>query len=306
MQLSGILTQMGVIAIVIIIGYFCKAKEAVHTQGTKDMSWLVINVCGPCQVLFSVLGAENLPDRSSVIHFFFVVLGIYVVLIAFGHLMGPLLRAPRSEWKFYNVMAVFGNTGFLGLPLCQAILGNDAMIYMVMFNLGYNVFFYTWALSLLQPEGVKYKINLRSFINPGAIASICAILLFFTGISLPAVFKEVTRYSGNAVTFMSVFIIGANLYDVSLKTILGNVRGYFFILIRGVAVPIIAVFIAKALGVNPLITGVLAIGLSVPVGNAPSMAAATNGCDLKTLTEVTVMSTALCVITMTVVLLVAM
>ena len=306
MQLSGILTQMGVIAIVIIIGYFCKAKEAVHTQGTKDMSWLVINVCGPCQVLFSVLGAENLPDRSSVIHFFFVVLGIYAVLIAFGHLMGPLLRAPRSEWKFYNVMAVFGNTGFLGLPLCQAILGNDAMIYMVMFNLGYNVFFYTWALSLLQPEGVKYKINLRSFINPGAIASICAILLFFTGISLPAVFKEVTRYSGNAVTFMSVFIIGANLYDVSLKTILGNVRGYFFILIRGVAVPIIAVFIAKALGVNPLITGVLAIGLSVPVGNAPSMAAATNGCDLKTLTEVTVMSTALCVITMTVVLLVAM
>ena len=147
---------------------------------------------------------------------------------------------------------------------------------------------------------------LMNLFLPGAIASICAILLFFTGISLPAVFKEVTRYSGNAVTFMSVFIIGANLYDVSLKTILGNVRGYFFILIRGVAVPIIAVFIAKALGVNPLITGVLAIGLSVPVGNAPSMAAATNGCDLKTLTEVTVMSTALCVITMTVVLLVAM
>ena len=306
MQLSVILTQMGVIAMILAIGYFCKATDRVHSRGTKDLSWLVINVCGPAQVLFSVLGAENLPDKGKVTRFFFVVLGIYVLLIFLGHFLGRIIRAPRSDWKFFNVMAVFGNTGFLGLPLCQAILGNDAMIYMVMFNLGYNIFFYTWALTLLQPEGKSYKFSPKSFLNPGAIASFSALILFFTGLRLPGIFTEFTRYLGNAVTFMSVFVIGANLADLSLKAILKNVQGYLFILLRGVLIPIIAVLIAKGLHVDPLVVGVLAIGLSVPVGNAPSMAAATNGCDVRTLTEVTVMSTALCIFTMTIVLLVAM
>ena len=270
------------------------------------MSWLLVNLCGPAQVLFSILGSDRLPDRGLSFRILILSIAIYAVLILAGRFMGPLLRAPRSEWKYYHVMVVFGNVGFLGLPLCEAILGRGAMVYLVLFNIAYQIFFYTWALIKLQPEGKEVRFSLRGFLNPGFIATIISMICLFTGIRFPAVVSEAAKYMSNAVTFTSVFVIGANLADNRLSELLRSRESYIFLAIRQLLVPIAAVLLFKHFISDPAIVGAMTIGLAVPVGNAPSMAAAASGCDLGTLTTTTVFTTMLSVITMTIVLLVAM
>jgi len=308
MQLSVILTQMGVIAIFLALGFLSKRKGWIHTAGTKDLSWILINICAPAQVIFSVLGNDSLPDSRTSLKILILSILIYIVLIISGRFIGPIIRAPRSEWKFYHVMAVFGNTGFLGLPLCQAILGNNAMVYLVLFNISYQIFFYTWALMKLQPDEDerKVKFSFRRFLNPGTVGTGIALICLFTGLRFPGIINESTRYMANAVTFMSVYVIGANLADNHLSVLLRSRESYLFLVIRQILIPIAFVLIMKQFIADPYIIGAFAIGLAVPVGNAASMAAATNGCDLKTLTTTTVFTTMLSVITMTIVLVVAM
>ena len=306
MQLSVILTQMGVIVVFLTLGFLSKRKGWIHTAGTKDMSWLLVNICGPAQVLFSILGSSKLPDAGTAFNVLLLSIAIYILLIVFGRFMGRIVRAPRSEWKYYHVMTVFGNVGFLGLPLCQAILGNDSMVYLVLFNIAYQIFFYTWALMKLQPDGKEVRFNARAFLNPGVIATIVSVICLFTGLRFPAVVNESARYISNAVTFMSVFVIGANLSDNKLSELLKSRENYIFLAVRQIILPIAAVFLFKQFISDPVIVGALTLGLAVPVGNAPSMAAATNGCDLKTLTRVTVFTTMLSVVTMTIVLIIAM
>ncbi len=306
MSLVVILTQMGVIVILMVIGFICKKKGFVTSEQTKGMSWTVVNICGPCQTLSAVFTADTLPTKEQLAVGFFIVVILYGVMVLMGSVIGTVIRAPKSERRFYNAMTIFGNVGFIGIPLGQAILPSEAMPYLILFNLVYNPIFYTYGMHILRGDDeVSGKFNLKKLINPGFICSVLAIIVLLLNIQLPAVISNATLYAGNAVLFISLFVIGTNLADTNFKSILTNKCNYIFILLRQVAFPIVCVLVLKQFITDTNIISAVAIGLSVPVGNAPSMVAATNGCDLKTLTECTVFSTLLTVVTMTICLVVA-
>lgn len=306
MTLPIILTQMGVIIIFLAIGYICRKKGFVSEKESKSLSWIVVNICGPCQCISAVLNAEDLPTRDQLLYGLVVVVILYGLMILLGSVMGGLIRAPKSERKFYNAMTIFGNVGFIGIPLGQAILNDEAMPFLILFNLIYNPIFYTYGMYLLREDDKGGKFDLKKMLNPGFICSVASIVILILDIHLPDVVDMATLYAGNAVLFLSLFVIGMNLAETRIPSLLTNKTNYAFIVIRQVIFPIVCILILKRVVSNPLIVGAAAIGLSVPVGNAPSMVAANNGCSMKTLTECTVFSTLLTVVTMTVCLIAAM
>ena len=304
MTIGVILNQMGVILIFLLIGFWAKRSGRIDVHGTKTLSWLIVNICGPALIVASVLSAEELPDRMTAIKGIGLVFCLYVFLILLGCVMGRLCLAPKADWNYFKAMSVFGNVGFLGIPLASAIFGNVATIYMTMFALAYNVLFYTYGYSKLRPaDGPAQKFSFKLFINPGAIAALLAMVFLFTRIQVPLSISEAFRYSGSAVTFLSIFVIGANLSDVKIKDLLCHRQNILFVVIRQLLVPIAVVLVLKSFVTDPLRIGAIGIGVAVPVGNTNSMVAELNGCDLTALTEVTVLTTFLCVVTMTVVLL---
>lgn len=304
MQVSVILTQMGVILIFLAVGFLAKRQNWIDNHGTKSLSWLIVYVCGPSLVLSSVLNSEAAIPKLTAIEIIGLIFVLYIILIIIGTFIGRLCGAPKSDWRFFGSMNVFGNVGFLGIPMCAAIFGSDAAIYMSMFTLAYNGLFYTYGYSVLRPDdGPKDKFSFKRFLNPGAISAVLAMVFLFSGIKMPGFVSESVRYCGNAVTFLSVFVIGANLSDIKLGGIIRKKQNLMFILIRQLIIPIIFVLILKLFITDVKLLGALALGIAVPVGNTNSMVAELNGCDLTALTEVTVLSTFLCVITMTVVLL---
>ena len=305
MSVKVILTQMAVIAIFLVLGYLARKRDWIREASVKDLSWILVNIGGPCQALSTVLNAESAPDKKDALLILAILGGLYVVFIILGLVMGPMIRAKRSDWRFYNVMTVFGNVGFLGIPLAQALMGSTAAFYMAMCCMIYNLLFYSYGYLILRPEGGSAGIRPSIFINPGVIATILAFVAFFTGLDLPGVVDSSVLYAGNTVTFLAVFVIGCNLAAVSIRELFTDRTVIIFLVIKQLVFPIACILILRQILDNELILGVLAITLSVPVGNSSSLVAATNGCDLKTLTKATVLTTLLSIVTMTVCLLVA-
>ena len=306
MNLTAVFTQMGVILVFLVLGYYIRKRSFISDEGVRSISWIIVNIASPAQILSSVLNEDPVADKgSAVIMVLFTVIS-YAALIILGLVMGRIVRAPRNDWKFYNGMTVFSNTGFLGIPFAQAVFGNTSVVYLVIFTLALNVLLFSYGYRILRnDDGGKQKMPWIKLVNLGMIGSVLAVVFFFTDIRLPDIFNKVFLYQGNTVTFLAILVIGMNLAKIRLSSIFTDWHMWLFVIIRQLVFPIGMVLIFRNFIHDPILLGALAVCLSVPVGNVPSMIARDNGCDLDVLTRGTVLTTLCSVVTMTVTLLFA-
>ena len=227
MSVEIVLTQMLIIFVMMAVGFILMRKGIVNSVGVKQISALVSNVCNPALLLTSAFSEENTATNQEVLMVAAIAFIIFFLLLLVGNVMGRILRAPKDQWNYYCLMTMFGNVGFIGIPLGTAILGNQCLIYIAVFNFMFYIYIYTYGIYLLtKQKGTKEKMNPRVFLNPGTVAAFLTVLIFFLKIPVPTVAAESLDYMGRATVFLAIFVIGTSLAQVSVKEILKEYRLY--------------------------------------------------------------------------------
>ena len=214
-------------------------------------------------------------------------------------LMGPLLRIPKPERKFYQLMTIFGNMGFIGYPVVNAVIGPEGMGFAAVFNLGFNLLLFTYGIVLLRQGQIR--MNWKTFLNAGTISSVLAIVLLLTKLTVPTPVVSCLSYMGNAMTFFASAIIGHSLAETSWKVVLENKKLYLFVVLRYLLVPILLGLALKQVVSNTLLLNVFVLLMAMPAANMPLMMAQEYDMDTDTLTGGIVLSTVCSIITITVV-----
>ncbi len=302
MHMSVIFYQMCAILLFLLTGFFVRKKGFISVAGTRDMSWVLANICSPAQIFSAVLNMDEAPDRKSALTVAAVGVVAYAVMLVLSRFIGPALRAPKKDHRFYGAIFLFNNVGFLGLPLIHAMYGATGAAYMTILILEFNLLVFTYGCVLLRKEGSEMHVNWKLLINPGVIASLISIAIFFSGVRFPGVFGSIAQYAGTVVTFLATFLIGTNLCDVDIKRLFSDGRMYLYVLIRQILFPVVFILIVKQFVSNPTALGVLAVFAVVPPANIISVIAMNNDCDMDVLTRGTVFSTLLSTVTMALVL----
>ena len=78
--MDAIVTQMIILFILVIIGYYLSKKKMMDADFDRKLSGLVINVTCPSLILSSVMG-DTLPDKKLILPLLVVGFATYVVLI---------------------------------------------------------------------------------------------------------------------------------------------------------------------------------------------------------------------------------
>lgn len=297
-----VLKQMVMIFALILIGYFLCKKKMVSEMITKDLSAIVVNVCCPAMILASVFQDMSDISRKNV----GIVTGIgviyYFVLIVFGYAFVKLFQVQVKEKEAYILMSTFGNVGFIGFPVALAILGHKSILYVVIFNFLYNIFIFTFGISLVRKgvEGDK-KQSWTDIFTPGFICCILAFFIYWFQITVPDTLQNIVNYCGNACTFLSMLVIGASIIGLNPKKIIANKRLMMFILLRFLILPIIVAVLLKPLLPDYIMRATVILMLALPTGNMPVMLAEQYNKDTQTLSEGIILSTILSVVTITIV-----
>ena len=224
---------------------------------------------------------------------------IYIILILIGMLMGPLLRVPKPEQKFYQLMTIFNNMGFIGYPVVNAVIGPEGMGFAALFNLGFNLLLFTYGIVLLRQGQVR--VNWKTFLNAGTLSALLAILLLLTRWTVPTPVVSCLSYMGNAMTFFASAIIGHSLARTSWKVVLENKKLYLFVALRYLLVPILLGLALKRVVSNELLLNVFVLLMAMPAANMPLMMAQEYDMETDTLTGGIVLSTVCSIVTITVV-----
>lgn len=301
MSAAVVFEQMVVIFLLMIIGAMIYIKGKMPEQTAKNLSWLVVNLCSPALTITAVMGDRQGITRQSLLIIMGVCVAFYVVLILLSYVVTALFLVSRSQKLSYRLMTIFGNTGFIGIPVAHAVLGESALIYVAVFNFFYSLIFYTYGIYTVGREARrKQKHAWKSFFNTGTMACIVVLAIFWFEIPIPAMAGSIFTYIGGAATCLSMFVIGSSLAKMQLKEFIEDKRLLLFTLVRFLIFPVCAAILLKPLLPDLVMRGSTVLMAAVPVGNMAAMVVREHDMDDSLLVRGIIVTTVFSVVSITI------
>lgn len=310
--------QMIVLFGMMATGFFCYKKEWMDDSAASKLSKVVVNIFNPLLVINGVLGESGSADGDKIRMNLILVVAYFAILILFGYLVVALLRPKRTERTIYRLMSAFSNVGFMGIPVTKCVFGDEAAVYVAFYILVYNLLLYTYGTVLTKRAAAEngvaddraadragnaggVKKAMKQMMNPGVAASLLAIIIFGAGIQMPDFVINFCDYMGNATVPLSMFLIGVTVAQADVKSMLGDMRTYLYIVLRMLGLPILLILLMKRLPIDPVVFGVFIIEIGMPVGGIVTIMTKESGADADCCTRGTVLSTLASILTIPVI-----
>ncbi len=296
-----ILQQMVVLFCMMTIGYFIYKKEWIDDDFYKKLSKLVVNIFNPVLVINGVVDRSGEMDPRLLRDNLILVCIYFVVMIFVGWVGCRILKANGKERCQYQLMYVFSNVGFMGIPVMTGLFGNDCLIYITFYILGYNLLLYSYGVSIAKKSGGHGgkidKNSLKGLWNPGVVAALLAIAIFVLRIPVPSGVATFCDYVGNVTIPLSMIVIGISVAKMPLKDIFTGAQTYLFCGVKLLVVPILMALIFKPLVQNEMLYMVFVLMFAMPVGSIVTMIANEYGEGETVCSQGIVLSTILSLIT---------
>lgn len=275
-----IVTTMCKLLLAMVIGFFLFKKQILTEDTNKKLSALIVQFTCPCIILNSVASVSH-NDAHLVLRLFLAGIVMYMIFPAIAYLVTGLMRVPAHLRGTYMCMLIFSNNSFMGYPVVQALFGESAIFYITIFNMPFNILFFSLALHLFKKDAAigsgayeREKINPRNFINNGIIAAIAALVIYFANIPMPDIFFECVGFIGNITTPLSMIIIGSSMAAASLKEIKTEKGIWPMLPIRLIGMPILVWAFMHLVTDDPILIGICTVGAGMPVASLVAMGSA--------------------------------
>ena len=294
-----IVEKMLVFLILMMVGLLLVKVRIIDEATSRKLSAIVLYVANPALIINSSQTEHVIPG-AQLLTTLLIVMVMFVALVGIAVVLPKLLRVDREQRNAYAVMTVFSNVGFLGIPVVNELLGSQALLYVSVFVLVFNMMIYTYGIMTLQRGTVEASQKVpvwQMIVNPGVLSSIIAVTLYLLNIGLPQVITAPLSYLGNLTAPLSMIIIGAALAHVKIREFFTDWKLLVFSMIKLLALPIAFGFLLKMIIGGGDMLSVCIIMMGVPVGSMTVMLAQEYGGDVPLLSRGVTLTTALCVVT---------
>ncbi|MBR3224975.1 MAG: AEC family transporter [Atopobiaceae bacterium] len=283
--------QILVMLAMMTIGIALIKTKMLNRNGVGQLSNIAMYVATPAVIIqaFAIdYDREQLVNGLWVAAFFALALLISAVL--------AYVVCGRAD-KVGQYAVIFSNTGFVGIPIIQSLLGPEYVFYVTM-TMAVGTFV-MWTYGIYLMSGDMSQISARKILtNPAVIALAIGLILFFAPIHLPAVVDQVLTGMANLNTGLAMLVLGANLGMSNIGLMITDVRLYKASALRLVAVPLLVLITLFFMPVSFEVKMVMLIAEATPCGAATSMLAQMFGADYQYGTGLVIMTTLVSMITM--------
>ncbi|MDR1807513.1 MAG: AEC family transporter [Propionibacteriaceae bacterium] len=150
---------------------------------------------------------------------FAVAMVSYAVTIGLARVVFGGWVADDATRRALRFGSVYGNVGFLGLPLVQALLGADGVFYAVTGVTAFNLLVWTHGWSLFSPRAAtSWRTRLgRLAKNPNLLALAVGLIVFLLSVPLPGLLVTGLDYLAAMNAPLSMMVIGVSLSALSWR-----------------------------------------------------------------------------------------
>ncbi len=295
MTIFTVFFQMLAFLLMIGVGYFITRRGMLDEHANSQISGLLVHVFNPLLIVSSAADSVGLISSGDLRTVGLIASGMFAVFIPVGMMLSPLFDKDRDQRKIFQLMFVFSNLGFIGIPVVSSIVGAEYVVYVTEFILIYTILLYTYGVGLLNRKFSLFA--LKEMVNPGTVLSLAALVIIIWEIQVPDFLKTAASYMGNATSPLALIAIGFQLAKADLKKIFGQLRLYVFAVVKLLVLPLLLLPLLKLMTSDVHLISVCMVMFGMPVGNIPLMLGMQKGIDVSTGSAAIILTTVLCVFT---------
>ncbi|MBO7319784.1 MAG: AEC family transporter [Clostridia bacterium] len=293
-------TNVGVLYIIVAVGYICD-KTGVYTEETarKTVNFLLYFVAS-CTLINSFIKIDATPDTVGK---FFTAFALSIATHTIAILINVLTFRNKQNDKnaVYKFASIYGNVAFMALPLAQAVLGDEGVLYCAGGAVVFNLFTFTHGVKLMSKDGEKLSIS-KILINPGVIAVVIGLPIFLSGIELHYIVTRPIEMLADLNTPVAMLVFGTYLAKTDLKSMLFDKKIYAVALMKLIVLPLICMGVYYLCGFKGTLLTAAIITASVPSANNTFMFSSKYGRDAATASKTVALVSFLSILTMPVII----
>ena len=297
MDFSALFIKMVIFAVLLITGYLAARKGFLTPDFSKSASWLLVNVFLVASIINSVLGTRpELPQKElwSTLLVIFLMMALLYVISALCMRFDP---EPDVAPQTLILMTAVNNL-FVGMPIVQTLAGSEAVFYMGLSCIPYNLFLYSYGVWQLKKGRGKKGIRVKDIISASLIAALLSLVIFVLDRPMPRLVTDLFGTVASATVPVSMLVIGATLGRVRLGDAFSKKKFYVLSLIRLVVTPVLVFFLFRPFVTNPVLLLAIVVTAACPSGAINTPLSIQYGYDPTYSSEVIMVTTALSMITL--------
>ena len=296
MDFSSLYIKMLIFSVLLVIGYLAARKGYLSKDFAKSASWLLVNVLLTSSIVNSVLGARPDLPQKDLWFAFFLLAALTALLYVIATFCARFDRKETAPQTILLLAAV--NTLFVGLPIVQVLKGSEAVFYLGISCVPYNILFYSYGIWCLTKEKSGNHVRLADMISPPLVAALFALVVFVFHIRLPRAVTEFFSTVSAGTVPVSMLVIGATLGPVKLTEAFLNKKLWLLSLIRLIVTPVAVYFLLRLFVSNDVLLLSAVVIAACPTGTVCTPVSIQYGYDPKYSSEFIMLTTVLSMVTL--------
>lgn len=263
-------------------------------DGIGQMSHILLYVVTPCIVVKSLQTGYD----AAMLHNLALGTGIIVAsYVACALLVMPFFRKKNLDERApLQFGSMYSNCSFMGLPLVQAVLGDQALIYAVLAMVAFNVSI--WIHGVILMGGKEAASVKKALLNPGVLGLLVGLPLFLMKIRLPSMVGNALGFFSNLNTPMAMLVIGGQMAQADFASTFRKPALYAASALKLLVIPALFTLLLIPLHPDPLMYVTLVILSAAPTAGTTGIFAQRFGRDTATAAQLITLSTLLSILTL--------
>lgn len=256
-----IVSKVLVMLVMILVGYFLTKKAILTSRGASEITDILIKLVTPCLIINSFIDSRGTLELSGILY-----AALIPVILMFLNMIVSRLsfrKEPEERKTVLQFSVMFGNVGFMGVPLVQGIVGETGVVYASFAIVVFNLFCWTYGYRLMNKEA---KLSAKTvLLNPGMIGIVIGLPLYFINFEIPAIIREPIAAFSGLNTPLAMIIIGSYVAKVDMRSFVSDISVYKMSALRLLITP--ALFFGIMLLLRPapelFLTGIIQAAMPV-------------------------------------------
>lgn len=288
--------QVGILYILVLVGFIADKTKIFTEKTAKACTDLLFYIVTPAVIINSFFSQSYSADSAKklliavgcgfLIHFAAIIISYPVYK-----------RGDADENAVYKFASIYGNVGYMTLPLTDAILGSEGVFYCSGVVIAFNIISFTHGIYIMDTG--KGKFNFKTLLlNPGVLAVAVGLPFYLLNIDLPKIVTAPVAYIDAMQTPLAMIVFGTFLANTNLSSLFKRKKILLAALIKLLMLPAVMFLIYKAFGLGETLMCALMISSCAPSANNTVMFSAKYGKDTSLASQTVALVSFISILTM--------
>lgn len=243
MEISLILMRQIVkLFLILLMGWGIVKAKLLRPEDSRSLSVVMVYLLTPC-VIIDAFQVDYTPQvMQGLLYAFAIAAGAHILFLLVTRLLCRPLRLDVIE----RTTVIYTNAGILVIPLVNALLGEEYVIYSCAFIVIQQVLIWTHCRSLLC--GAAASDWRKIVFNVNILAIAVGFALFLLRVPLPGLVEETLGTMGDMFGPLGMLLAGMVIADTPLRTLFTSARSYLAAALRLLVCPLLMVLLFYVLG----------------------------------------------------------